>query len=237
MNKKEQLKENVIKCCIEGKMTVKQASNRLGLSEGHIKKLKARYRKFGPSSMLHGNCGRQPKHTLDIHLKQKILEIRNLPEYDTVNVSHFKDLFKDLLEEIHNIKISYSALYRLLQNNNIKSPRKHRKVKQHHRRNRKSSMGELIQVDATHHPFFEEDSESYTLHGFIDDATGYITGLYICMQGYFEVTRQTFKNFGVPENIYADGSGIFFTTSKNKLTIEEELNGVEQANTQYGKIM
>ena len=237
MNKQEQLKENVIKCCIEGKMTVKQAANRLGLSEGHIKKLKARYRKFGPSSMLHGNCGRQPKHTLDIQLKQKILEIRNLPEYDTVNVSHFKDL----LEELYSIKISYSALYRLLQNNNIKSPRKHRKSKQHHRRNRRSTMGELIQVDATPHPFFQGDNKSYTLHGFMDDATGNITGLYMCknecMQGYFEVTRQMFKNFGIPENIYADGSSIFFTTSKNKLTSEEELSGVERPNTQYGKIM
>lgn len=237
MNKQEQLKENVIKCCVEGKMTVKQAANRLGLSEGHIKKLKARYRKFGPSSMLHGNCGRQPKHTLDIQLKQKILDIRNLPEFDTVNVSHFKDL----LEELYSIKISYSALYRLLQNNNIKSPRKHRKSKQHHRRNRRSTIGELIQVDATPHPFFQGDDESYTLHGFMDDATGNITGLYMCknecMQGYFEVTRQMFKNFGVPENIYADGSSIFFTTSKNKLTIEEELSRIEQPNTQYGKIM
>ena len=142
MNKEEQLKENVIKCCIEGKMTVKQASKRLGLSEGHIKKLKARYKKLGPSSMLHGNCGRQPKHTLDIQLRQKILEIRKLPEYDTVNVSHFKDL----LEELYGIKISYSALYRLLKDNNIKSPRKHRKAKQHHRRNRRTTMGELIQV-------------------------------------------------------------------------------------------
>ena len=35
MNKQEQLKENVIKCCVEGKMTVKQAANRLWLSEGH----------------------------------------------------------------------------------------------------------------------------------------------------------------------------------------------------------
>lgn len=51
MSKEEELKENVIKCCIEGKMTVKQAANRLGLSEGHIKKLKARYKKYCVSSM------------------------------------------------------------------------------------------------------------------------------------------------------------------------------------------
>jgi len=54
----------------------------------------------------------------------------------------------------------------------------------------------------------------YCLHGFIDDATHQITGLYLseneCMQGYLEVTRQTLKNFGIPLALYADGSSIFF---------------------------
>lgn len=58
-----------------------------------------------------------------------------------------------------------------------------------------------------------------------------------CMQGYFEIIRQTLKNFGVPENIYADGSSIFFTTKKDKLTLEEQLSGIEEPNTQFGKIM
>jgi len=237
MNNSEELKENVIKCCVEGKMTIKQGAKRLGLSERHVKKLKARYKEFGASSMLHGNCGKQPKHTLDTTLRQRILDIRSLPEYDTVNVSHFKDL----LEELHNIKISYSAIYRLLQKHNIKSPRKHRKPKQHRRRVRRPQKGELLQADATPHFFFGNDKEAATLHGFIDDATSNITGLYMCknecMHGYFEITRQTFRNFGVPESIYADGSSIFFSTSKDKLTIEEELSGMEEPNTQYGKIM
>lgn len=30
MNKKEELKAHIIKCCVEGNMTVKQAANRLG---------------------------------------------------------------------------------------------------------------------------------------------------------------------------------------------------------------
>ena len=70
MNKKEELKAHIIKCCVEGNMTVKQAANRLGFSERYIKKLKARYKKYGVSSMLHGNCGRQHKRTLAIALKQ-----------------------------------------------------------------------------------------------------------------------------------------------------------------------
>ena len=237
MNKKEELKAHIIKCCVEGNMTVKQAANRLGFSERYIKKLKARYKKYGVSSMLHGNCGRQPKRTLDIALKQKILDIRKQPEFDTVNVMHFKDI----LEEKYKIIVSYSFLYNFLKGNNIKSPRKHRKTKLHHRRNRRSKIGELLQIDATPHEFFIGDNNKYTLHGLIDDASGQITGLYMCknecMQGYFEVIRQTLKNFGVPENIYADGSSIFFTTKKDKLTLEEQLSGIEEPNTQFGKIM
>jgi len=237
MNKKEELKAHIIKCCVDGNMTVKQAANRLGFSERYIKKLKARYKKYGVSSMLHGNCGRQPKRTLDIALKQKILDIRIQPEFDTVNVRHFKDI----LEENYKIIVSYSFLYNFLKKNNIKSPRKHRKTKVHHRRNRRSKIGELLQIDATPHEFFIDDNNKYTLHGLIDDASGQITGLYMCknecMQGYFEVIRQTLKNFGVPENIYADGSSIFFTTKKDKLTLEEQLSGLEEPNTQFGKIM
>ena len=107
MNKKENLKVAVIECCINGTMTIKVAAKRLGFSERYVKELKARYKKYGASSMLHGNCGRQPKKTLDIALKQRILDIRKQPEYDTVNVMHFKDI----LAEKYGINVSYSFLY------------------------------------------------------------------------------------------------------------------------------
>ena len=80
----------------------------------------------------------------------------------------------------------------------------------------------------------------YCLHGFIDDATHQITGLYLseneCMQGYLEVTRQTLKNFGIPLALYADGSSIFFPKDK-ELTIEEQLAGITKPSTQYGRMM
>ena len=80
----------------------------------------------------------------------------------------------------------------------------------------------------------------YCLHGFIDDATHKVTGLYLseneCMHGYLEVTRQTLKNFGMPLALYADGSSIFFPKDK-ELTIEEQLSGVTKPSTQYGRMM
>lgn len=52
MNNKEELKKAVIESCINGTMTIKVAASRLGFSERYVKKLKARYKKIGASSMM-----------------------------------------------------------------------------------------------------------------------------------------------------------------------------------------
>lgn len=236
MNDKEEFKKAVIECCISGTMTVKQAADRLDFSERYVKELKARYKKYGASSMLHGNCGRQPKHTIDANIKSRILEIWKQPEFEECNFTHFQEI----LEEDYDIHISYTPLYNLLKSKGFNSPRKHKKEKIHNRRQERSSEGELLQVDGTPHQFFYGDEKEYCLHGFIDDATHKVTGLYMCenecMHGYLEVTRQTFKNFGVPLALYADGSSIFFPKDE-KLTIEEQLAGITEPTTQYGRMM
>ena len=236
MNKKENLKVAVIESCVNGTMTIKVAAKRLDFSERYIKELKARYKKFGASSMMHGNCGKQPKHTIGAEIKSKIWEIWNTPELEECNITHFQEI----LEEDYDIKISYSPLYRFLKSKGAKSPRKHKKSRNHNRRQERPSAGELLQVDGTPHQFFYGDNKEYCLHGFIDDATHQVTGLYMCenecMHGYLEVTRQTFRNFGVPLALYADGSSIFFPKD-NKLTLEEQLAGITKPSTQYGRMM
>ena len=150
MNKKENLKASVIECCINVTMTIKVAADRLGFSERYVKKLKARYKKLGASSMLHGNCGKQPKHTIDAETKSRIIEIWKQPEYEECNFKHFQEFLK----EDYNIAISYTALYNLLHQKGYKSLRKHKKVKVHNRRKERSSEGELLQVDGTPFQFF-----------------------------------------------------------------------------------
>ena len=236
MNKKENLKVAVIETCVNGSMTIKVAANRLNFSERYVKKLKARYKKYGASSLIHGNCGKQPKHTIDPNIKSRIWEIWNLPEFEECNFTHFQEI----LEEDFDIKISYTPLYNFLKSKGVKSPRKHKKIKVHNRRLERPSAGELLQVDATPHQFFYGDPNEYCLHGFVDDATHQITGLYMCknecMNRYLEVTRQTFKNFGIPLSLYADGSSIFFPKDK-KVSLEEQLAGITEPSTQYGRMM
>ena len=79
MNNKEELKKAVIESCINGcvngTMTIKVAAIKFGFSERYVKKLKARYKKIGASSMMHENCGKQTTHTISAEIKSKIREI------------------------------------------------------------------------------------------------------------------------------------------------------------------
>ena len=140
------------------------------------------------------------------------------------------------------MKLAILLLLLYLKRIGIASPRKRRKSKAHNRRKRKDCFGDLIQTDATPHPFFFGDNSECSLHGFIDDATGKVLGLYMskneCMQGYLEITRQMLSKYGIPSNIYADGSSIFFpVNNKDEVSIEDQLNGIVEPTTQYGKIM
>jgi transposase len=238
MNKKELRKFHLIASAIEGKCTVKQVAMALDLTERRVKQLKKEMKANGAGAVIHGNRGKRPAHAVSDELSEKIISLRKTYEYELSNFTHFQEL----LEEHENIKLSYSALHNVLSKAKIKSPKKHKKTKLHPRRKRKESAGMMLQADGTPHAWFG-GNQKYSLHGFIDDATGMITGLYMakyeCLLGYLEVTRQTLCNFGVPLCLYPDKYSVFFPakSAEENLTIEEQLSGETKSVTQFGMIM
>ncbi len=238
LKQKDLKRATLIEACIKGQCTVKQVATALGLSERRVKQIKKEVKENGVKSIQHGNRGRKPKNTISDETRKKILELRSSYEYEISNFKHFQELLK----ERENIDISYSALYNILRNAGIKSPKKHRKSKLHHRRKRKESEGMMLQADGTPFDWFGS-GKKYSLHGFIDDATGKITGLYMCknecLLGYLEVLRQTLENYGIPISLYPDKYSVFFPPKKvdDHITIEEQLNGREKGITQFGRIV
>ena len=238
LKQKDLKRATLIEACIRGQCTVKQVATALGLSERRVKQIKKEVKENGVKSIQHGNRGRKPKNTISDEIKNKILELRSSYEYEISNFKHFQELLK----ERENIDISYSALYNILRNAGIKSPKKHRKTKLHHRRKRKECEGMMLQADGTPFDWFGV-GKMYSLHGFIDDATGKITGLYMCknecLLGYLEVLRQTLENYGIPISLYPDKYSVFFPPKKvdDHITIEEQLHGREKGITQFGRIV
>lgn len=238
LKQKDLKRATLIEACIKGECTVKQVATALGLSERRVKQIKKEVKENGVKSIQHGNRGRKPKNTLSEETRKRILELRSSYKYEISNFKHFQELLK----ERENIDISYSALYNILRSAGIKSPKKHRKTKLHHRRKRKECEGMMLQADGTPFDWFG-DGKKYSLHGFIDDATGKITGLYMCknecLLGYLEVLRQTLVNYGIPISLYPDKYSVFFPPKKvnDHITLEEQLNGREKGITQFGRIV
>lgn len=236
MTKKEIKKFNIIQGCLDGFYTVPQAAKQLGLSDRQIQRLKKEVKLKGPEGIIHKSRGKKAHNSIDKNLEKQITSLKKTFEYEKSNFKHFTEL----LEERENIKLSYSCVYSKLRKNGITSPRKHAKKKLHHLRKRKAHLGELVQTDGTPFDWFEI-GKMYSLHGYIDDATGIPLALYMCenecLLGYLEITRQMLTNFGMPENIYSDRFSVFFPPTSAKISIEEQLNGKTVPETQFHKIL
>jgi transposase len=239
MSKQELRRHFVIKQSLEGLLTVAEAAERLSLSQRRIKQLRKEYRKHGAVAVIHGNANKPSPKKLDPKISEQILLLRDDEILGKSNFTHFTEI----INERYGIEVSYSTVYRLLTGAGHKSPKKRRnKRKIHPARPRKPALGVMLQADATPYAWFG-GKEKYALHGFIDDATNTVTGLYICknecLLGYNEVLRQTLINHGIPQSLYPDRYSVFFVNPKKEqeLTIEEQLEGIEKKLTQFGKIV
>ena len=235
MTQKEIMKLKVINQAIDGTLTVKEAAAVLSLSERQIKRLKKGVRTQGPGFIIHKNRNRSPAHAIDPDTRDAVIKLKET-KYLKANFSHFTEL----LAEYENVHASRSSIHRILSSANIKSPKKHRKIKPHHRRKRKSKAGLLVQIDASPFPWLGGD-ELYNLHGAIDDATGQLLGLFLSknesLNGYFEVMRQVIVGFGIPVQLYSDKHTIFFVPKQQPLSLDEQLEGKQAPLTQFGKAM
>jgi transposase len=235
LTQKEIMKLQIITQALDGTLTVRQAAELLSLSERQVKRLKKGVTLEGPSSVIHKNKSRSPAHVISDATKKKIIALKET-KYEKANFSHFTEL----LAEHEGLVTSRSSIQRLLTEAGIKSPKKHRKRKLHHRRKRKEKAGLLVQIDASPFPWLG-GKERYSLHGAIDDATGAVLGLYLsrneCLNGYFELMRVAITDYGVPVQLYADRHAIFFVPKRKDLSLDEQLAGKVDRLTQFGRAM
>ncbi|MFZ3105811.1 MAG: hypothetical protein WA105_00335, partial [Candidatus Hydromicrobium sp.] len=217
----------------EGKVTIKDAAEVLGLSTRQVIRIKKGVRLNGPVAVIHGNRSRKPVNAVEDKVKDLVVELK-IGRYTGTNFSHFTEL----LEEREGITLSRPTVHRILRSAGIASPKKKKKIRAHHYRKRKDCPGIMVQLDAS--PYIWLGGEELSLHGAIDDATGMVLGLYLDkeenLEGYFEVARQMISGFGIPISIYSDKHTIFFSP-KGKLSVEDQLEGKTEPYTQFSRAM
>jgi hypothetical protein len=94
----------------------------------------------------------------------------------------------------------------------------------HPRRPRCAYFGEMLQMDASLHPWFGEEKSQ--LHIAVDDATGAILGAYFDKQetlnGYYNILNQILISYGVPYMFFTDRRTVFEYKKKKSTSVEED---------------
>ncbi|MBA3237517.1 MAG: transposase family protein [Parachlamydiaceae bacterium] len=117
------------------------------------------------------------------------------------------------------------------------------KKEMHPIRPRRELFGEIVQIDASIHLWFEDRGDKCALIVFIDDATSKLTSLKFCksecLEGYFNALEDHLLRYGRPRALYSDRHAIFggsdkihnaqFIRALKELGIDSILAGSPQA--------
>jgi transposase len=108
LSKIEQRKNDIMVKLMAKEIKVKDAARLLGISERQVYRKKVRYKQDGILSIPHKSKNKSTGKGYSSSLKKRILHLY-ITEYPDWNFHHFNDF----LEELHNIKVSDSFIYKL----------------------------------------------------------------------------------------------------------------------------
>jgi len=231
LRQKDLRRLHVVHKVLEGTMTQAEAAELVSLSERQIRRIVQRLRQEGDKGICHRARGKPSNRKLPKKLKDRIVRL-----YRTTYADFGPTLFTEKLEERQGIVISRETARAWLMEEG--AWKKHRRRKQHRAwRERKDRLGEMVQMDGSHHDWFEGRGPACVFMGYIDDATGRVYGRFYEYEGTIPAMdsfRRYTKKYGLPMAVYLDGHTTY--KSPAEPTLEDELNGTEPL-SEFGRAL
>jgi len=189
-------------------LTIKKASEELGLSIRQVKRVRKRYLKQGEKGLISLKRGKESNRKFSDEFRGKAMKLIKATYSD-----FGPTLASEKLEGRHGIRVSSETLRKWLIEEGIWKAKKSKEVKIYQRRTRRSCFGELLQGDGSPHDWFEGRSEKCTLLQFVDDATSKTTvARFVSAEGtdgYLEILRDHLRKYGRPLGLYVDKHSTF----------------------------
>lgn len=235
MSQKEFQRVKVIENAVGGRLSVREASRLLQLSERQVQRLKRRYRPDSLDWVQHGNRGRPVPWAVSLPQKQWILTLAR-GKYQGFNDSHLAEKLRDQ----EHLVVSRETVRRLLRAAKLASPQKRRPRQYRSRRPPRPRFGMMVLTDASRHDWLEGRGPELTLIGLQDDATSQILAAHFQLEaentlGYLRALHAMITTHGVPLSLYRDRHSIF-QRNDTHWTLAEQLAG-QQSPTQLGRAL
>ena len=204
MDQSQQQRLQILSRLLEGRLTTAEAATSLGISVRQMERVRARFRREGASSLVHGNRGRQPSNRWSDELREEVVEFAR-----GLYAGHSYEYLAEMLAEEQEITLSADSVRRICLEGGVPSPvRQRRRAPRRQRRQRSERVGDMIQMDGSPHPWLDDRGPRLTLLNAIDDATGHKWSRFFeaeTLEGYMTLLRQLIRQCGVPGIVYVDG--------------------------------
>ena len=231
MSQKELKRLHIIRKAIDKRIKQREAAEILELSQRQIRRLVKRVREESDKGIIHRLRGTKSHRAIAGTIKHKALALcRGI-------YAGFNPTFaSEKLFERNKVKISRETLRQWFIAEGILYEK--RKARPHRRwRPRKAHCGEMVQMDGSHHDWFESRCPVCVLMGYIDDASSRVYARFCEYEGTMPA-MSSFKlyalKYGLPQSVYLDRHPTY--KGSKKPTIEDELLNRESL-SQFGKAL
>ena len=150
MTDNELLRIKLIQDICDKRITGVDAARLLKLSPRQVYRLVKRFIEFGAAGLVSLKRGQPGNHRHDEKLKLQTLALLH---------QHYEDfgptLAHEKLSELHNIHVSVETLRQWMIADGLWVPHAKRKPRVYQPRHRRDCLGELVQIDGSHHDWFE----------------------------------------------------------------------------------
>jgi hypothetical protein len=230
MSRKERDRLTIMMRVKQRVMTLVVAAGLMGLGYRQTKRVWQRYQAQGDAGLVHRLRGAP-----SVRRHAPELRARVLARYEGRYPDFGPTLAAEYLEG-DGLQVDHETLRRWL----IAEGKRHvRRRRQRHRqwRERKACLGAMVQLDGSHHDWFEGRRAKCVLMVMVDDATGRLWAQFFeeeTTRASYDVFEGWVRQHGLPRSLYVDRDSIYRCEGLG--SVAEQLAG-QAPQTQFGRAM
>ena len=224
MSEQERKRVGIMVSVKAGELSLTEASAVLGLGYRQTKRIWRRYQDHGDAGLVHRLRGQPGQRRKPPELRAKILAryAERYPDFGPTLAAEY--LAKEKL------LVDHETLRRWLLAENQRTVRRRR---QRHRqwRERKPCLGAMVQLDGSHHDWFEGRRDKCVLMVMVDDATSRVWAQFCeeeTTHASYDVLAGWTNKYGLPQSLYVDRASIYRCEGLG--SIAEQIRGPGAAN-------
>ena len=230
MSENELNRLELVQLVCQKRLSVTAAAKQIGLSRQRMSLLVNTYRREGHIALVSRKRGMPSNNRSPVGLKARSFVLVR---------EHYSDfgptLAAEYLAERDGIKVSRETLRKWMVEDGIWTTRSARRKRVQQRRQRRECRGELVQLDGSHHDWFEGRGDGKCcLLVYVDDATSELLHLeFVPSESTFALmaaTRRYVMRHGRPLALYTDKAGVFRNNSRTRT----KGHGVSKTDSELG---